>query len=696
MRLLTRRIYRAFPELDRYSDEQCRRFVHAARRAFWPRIGRNAVRLLGLAIWFAVVIGAAWALGLYDSIGEELASAGVVRLAGIVAGAVAVFVVLPLVGWLLWRDVQLRRRIRKILRTRAKCPGCGYQLLGLFVNAEHKVVCVECGMETEVDPSLGELTTDEVGRARFNPAPAPPTWWQRKMTPRRKKMLLRSAIAAVLLVVIGGPGAWLGYEWFLRRQATRAKADRIGGEGILEFIEKRQPAGVTPDSPNAHESLEAAIALVEKARTTLWNHGGPATPSGREAVPDISSVYGGSGLAPTEEQREVARYGRAAGVMTIRAWEEQGVFGKLTEMAARPRAVRPLDLAPGEPLVMVALPTLGQTRNLARGCAARMYLAELAGDEAKYIESFESLMALSRVTSYQPFLIDELVAVAVESLGYSRLQSTLADHPSESWLAGIEGALERQRPSPREKSVEGERLSVLDTAAWLFSDPDNVRLGKYSQQVATIGAFSMTGTPGGRLGTYDENVRTLNEMFDRMEANAGLERWRRPPAMQDAEHPLVLVRLLMPENSRVLGSHDQMELSRRGLRVQIALARYWNTHRRYPERLDELVGVEIESLPLDPWSGKPLCYVRESSGYRLYSVGADGIDNAGMPAKSRYEALLNKNAVPEQPGGTGTDFLINAFERAEPLDGLPVIPVPAETKGPGKDSSSSAPDAPVN
>src|SRR5207247_1731505 len=32
MRLIVRRIYRAFPELDRYTDEQCRRFVRAARR----------------------------------------------------------------------------------------------------------------------------------------------------------------------------------------------------------------------------------------------------------------------------------------------------------------------------------------------------------------------------------------------------------------------------------------------------------------------------------------------------------------------------------------------------------------------------------------------------------------------------------------------------------------------------------------
>src|SRR5207248_1782994 len=37
MRLIVRRIYRAFPELDRYSDEQCQRFVRATRRG-WSRL----------------------------------------------------------------------------------------------------------------------------------------------------------------------------------------------------------------------------------------------------------------------------------------------------------------------------------------------------------------------------------------------------------------------------------------------------------------------------------------------------------------------------------------------------------------------------------------------------------------------------------------------------------------------------------
>ncbi|MFN7022326.1 MAG: hypothetical protein ACK4WH_13495 [Phycisphaerales bacterium] len=698
MRLLTRRIYRAFPELDRYSDEQCERFVRAARRAFWPRVGRVAARGVGLLVWAGLVI-----LGLWAEFGPNVAEnallmRGVRHTAVVTAGGMVAVLVVPVVGWLVLRDVQLRRRIRRILRARANCPGCGYHLLGLFVNAEHKVVCVECAMETEVDPSLSELVIDESGRRRFNPSPAMPTWWQRKMTARRKRILLRSALGLVALVLLGGPAAWVGYESFLRSQAARAAADRIGAEGMMKIVEGRQPAGAGEGTPNAHESLDEAIVLIERARARLWGNGGPKTPAGHEVIPDVSGVYSAADARLTESQAEHQRYATAAGLMMLKAWEEEGVFEKLREMAARPRAVRTIELPTGGPMVVVLLPTLGPTRNLARGCAARMHLAELAGDDERYVETFESLMALSRVASYQPFLIDDLVGVAIEALGYTRLQPTLADHPSEEWLAGVEGVLARQGSFGQRLMLDGERASALDTTAWLFSDPANVRLRRFSKSTAILMSLGAGGA-GGRLGTYEENVRAFNECFDRCQQRAELERWQRPPDPPEDEHPLLLVRTLLPAAGKALQSHDQVELSRRGLRVQIALERYWRRHGRYPERLEELIGPGFEGVPLDPWSGKPLGYKRIDSGtdplgrgYLLYSFGADGKDDGGMQAQSRWEALYKRDAVPEKPGATGTDFILNDFERAAPLEGLPEIPAQPKRVEPGEGALGSEPE----
>ena len=55
-------------------------------------------------------------------------------------------------------------------------------------------------------------------------------------------------------------------------------------------------------------------------------------------------------------------------------------------------------------------------------------------------------------------------------------------------------------------------------------------------------------------------------------------------------------------------------------RVAAALAVYRSANDAYPEILAVLVPVCIDSLPTDPYSGKPFLYERRGDGYLLYSV----------------------------------------------------------------------------
>src|SRR4026209_1150815 len=64
MRILTRQIHRAFPELDRYSDEQCHRFIRAAKRGVWRLLLHVfLISLVFLAILGAGVVGLVLATG---------------------------------------------------------------------------------------------------------------------------------------------------------------------------------------------------------------------------------------------------------------------------------------------------------------------------------------------------------------------------------------------------------------------------------------------------------------------------------------------------------------------------------------------------------------------------------------------------------------------------------------------------------
>lgn len=67
------------------------------------------------------------------------------------------------------------------------------------------------------------------------------------------------------------------------------------------------------------------------------------------------------------------------------------------------------------------------------------------------------------------------------------------------------------------------------------------------------------------------------------------------------------------------------------LRTHLALRRFWLAERKYPETLDELNPAFLPAAPLDPFSGRSLVYRPTPEGYRLYSVGQDGVDDGGKP-----------------------------------------------------------------
>jgi hypothetical protein len=63
--------------------------------------------------------------------------------------------------------------------------------------------------------------------------------------------------------------------------------------------------------------------------------------------------------------------------------------------------------------------------------------------------------------------------------------------------------------------------------------------------------------------------------------------------------------------------------------VDLALCSYCDDHGAWPDDLNLLVPDYLATLPLDPYSGKPLKYRAASPEFLLYSVGPDGQDDGG-------------------------------------------------------------------
>jgi len=79
-------------------------------------------------------------------------------------------------------------------------------------------------------------------------------------------------------------------------------------------------------------------------------------------------------------------------------------------------------------------------------------------------------------------------------------------------------------------------------------------------------------------------------------------------------------------------------------RLAIALERHRRVHGTWPHALTDLDWQGPRDVFIDPFTGRPLQYVRSSDGFALYSVGPDGKDDGGKIFPQRLNG---------RPPGTG-------------------------------------------
>jgi hypothetical protein len=165
VRMPLTKIYRAFPELDRFTDAQCAAWVRLAQREHWGFMLRVGVVLAVLLIPAAGLL-----IGIVSSVTGVLAASRfgswigrslrltiddvemIFKGPALIAAMVLVFVVAALV-----RDRALRHVVQARLRS-GRCTACDYTLMGLKPQGS-MVRCPECGIELDLN-DLGLTPAD--------------------------------------------------------------------------------------------------------------------------------------------------------------------------------------------------------------------------------------------------------------------------------------------------------------------------------------------------------------------------------------------------------------------------------------------------------------------------------------------------------------------------------------------------------
>ncbi len=664
MRLLTTKaLYRAFPELDHFSDEQCRTFVAAAKRGIIPRLLRVTVQLLAAAAALLVV---GW---LTVTIANMLAPARRAQPEAIfiVVAVLAMFIIFgaAAVAYLITRDFLLRRRIRRVMRTRGSCYECGYGLTGLPVVIDSaadtladsplaptpaSVICPECGRTHKAYTAFDEVVSDAKGTLRYVPSPDAPadshTDRVARLLSRLTKPALYLASAAVMAAILTA-GV---YEYFLRQQAATARADLLTQaqlDAALSALYPDLPAIDQASGPIPFERADAIGAAMERAFLAAFPN---ETGNARRLDFDVVLPFDTTAFKTIYDTPTLERTTLVHGKL-LESLIANGLDRDLETLAAmapvRPTAV----LHPaGSRSYPTFGPSVGPFSPLLSASRARMRLAIQNDDLNSFIRALTTHLGLLDHIAPIPHGIASSTARYEHSLAIDIAVRALHRHRSREWLDAIEKALANPPPFASNPDMEFiHNLFARHSIAETFADPSNVRFGTRSSHFSDL-ARSYNKL---RVGTYAGSIEEFNALralrapsltqgpFQRLPFN--------PPQIRS-----VAAFFSGSGASWWLDSVDGNAAHFRALKIHLALERFLLDQGSLPSTLQELVPVYLNAVPIDPYSGDPLLYKVQPDpappgSYVIYSVGCDQHDHGGDFGSTSSPSPTSPCSSPDLP-----------------------------------------------
>jgi hypothetical protein len=360
-------------------------------------------------------------------------------------------------------------------------------------------------------------------------------------------------------------------------------------------------------------------------------------------------------------------------------------FAALIAASKRPRSFSPLfDNSPRPALVRTLLPGVELTRAAVEALRAR---AMLRAGENRIHEALDDLLAcrrFARLAVQQGTLTNILVGYGIEQETQDAEIAILSTSRVES--RDIESHRKRVLELPPLPGVADsidvfDRFTCLDAVCWVAQAGSH----KLRYLARLVTSYSSSGdeeppqeadVPWQLLDYYNTYMvdwhwplRAANEWYDELVriyrikdmsvraksveqyARAFKEetaRYRRPDPLSDLLHTRrsfasaqtsrVVLGLFFPMVEGTFRA-EARNVTRRGMfEVALALELYRNTHRKYPERLRDLVPELLGEIPHDAFTGRELEYKSTERGYVLYSFGANGNDDQGLGYDDREDA----------------------------------------------------------
>lgn len=325
------------------------------------------------------------------------------------------------------------------------------------------------------------------------------------------------------------------------------------------------------------------------------------------------------------------------------------------------------------PVMALGLPHLGRLRLAGQILAADAMDAAEKGDSERFVGDVETSLRLSIHCQDGRFLVSELVGIAIRHLITQRTVAALEWKPDlldAAQLARLQRAFESIPAALQQMDLAAERLLFEDIVQRVYTDDGAgngiFRLDRASLMplIGNIESMSLGATSGGSssrtvdpvlLATIVSGPVAAFTVADRRETMEFVDRWLRRfettsalPLRDRAKFEamdrefeeevgsrpahFLLPKLLMPAVLRA-SSYMAQDRAQLAAAATACAALRWRVEHggAWPARVEDLVPAYVDAVPEDPWLGAPVRMAGDGVSFRIWSVGEDGIDDAGDP-----------------------------------------------------------------
>ncbi len=333
---------------------------------------------------------------------------------------------------------------------------------------------------------------------------------------------------------------------------------------------------------------------------------------------------------------------------------------ELRQASRRPYADVPINYEDGFNSTSSLFPILAELKRCTQLLELRA-AAELAdGQSAKALEDVKLSLYLNNSLRNSPFLISQLVRIAIVNIAIQPIWEGLTEHRwSDEQLVELDAELSKMDfLADFEFSMRGERAFAIAsfenqrrTREMTSDDPET---GSYLTNKLTLMPDAYFYQNELAFAQLDQQLLLpLVDTNSRIVFPAALQKANNYVQTELKHYSLYKVQALMsfPASSSCFEKFSLTQSRIDLARVACALERYRLAHGEYPQNLDALAPQFIAEVPHDIIGGGPLHYHRTDDGqFILYSVGWNGTDDGGQIAFKGHSGNAKHSLVDSEHG----------------------------------------------